>query len=160
MDGYGCRVARRPTRARLAVWRSLVGAQASISRTVDAELRAEHELPLEWYLVLLHLWEAPEQHLRMQQLADALVMPPSSLSRLIDRMQERGFVVRHRCEEDGRGLFVALTARGRGRYRRARPTFLRAIHDHFTSHLSETDVVVLRRAFAKIPAGELVDVAE
>jgi DNA-binding MarR family transcriptional regulator len=139
----------RPDPERLAVWRSFLEAHASITRTLADELDAERDLPLHWYDVLLTLHEAGGR-LRMQELAGRLVVNKSSLTRVIDRMAEAGYVDREPCLEDGRGQFAVLTREGRDTLRRAAPTHLRGVQQHFAQYLTDSDVVALQRVFSKL----------
>jgi DNA-binding MarR family transcriptional regulator len=140
----------RPDPERLAVWRSFLAAHAAIVRELEHELLAERDLALGWYEVLLHLQEAGGR-VRMQQLANRLVVAKSSLTRMVDRMEEAGLVVRQPCEDDGRGLEAVITREGREALRRAAPTHLRGVQEHFAGQLTDSDVVALQRVFAKLP---------
>lgn len=142
--------AGRPDADRLAVWRSFLTAHHSITRELERELRLERSLPLNWYEVLLVLQEA-KGRLRMHELAERMVVNKSSLTRLIDRMEQEGLVARESCPDDGRGWFAVITPDGRDLLRRAAPTHLRGIQEHFARHLSDADVAALARALAKLP---------
>jgi len=140
----------RPDAERLAVWRSFLEAHAAITTKLGAELQEQRGLPLGWYEVLLHLQEAGGR-LRMQELAGALIVNKSSLTRQVDRLEEEGLVLRERASHDGRGQFAVITSKGREALRRAAPVHLRGIQRHFAAHLTDSDVVALARAFAKLP---------
>jgi DNA-binding MarR family transcriptional regulator len=118
---------------------------------LEHELQVERELPLAWYEVLLHLSEAGGK-LRMAELSDRLVVNKSSLSRMCDRLETAGLVQRDTVPEDARGVYAVLTKQGREVLRRAAPTHLRGVYDHFASYLTDTDVTALQRVFAKLPS--------
>lgn len=141
---------RRPDERRLAVWRAFLTAHHTIIRELERELRVERGLPLPWYEVLLLLHEA-RGRLRMHELAERMVVNRSSLTRVIDRMEAEGLVARESCPEDGRGWFAVLTPAGREALRRAAPVHLRGVQEHFARHLTDSDVVALQRALAKLP---------
>jgi DNA-binding MarR family transcriptional regulator len=90
----------------------------------------------------------------MQELANRLLVNKSSLTRLIDRLEGAGLVARQPCEEDGRGWYAVLTRDGRDALRRAAPTHLRGVQEHFAQFLTDSDVVALQRVFAKLPSAE------
>jgi DNA-binding MarR family transcriptional regulator len=140
----------RPDADRLAVWRSFLIAHAEITRQLEQELIAEREMPLGWYDVLVQLQEAGG-YLRMQELASSLLVHKSSLTRLVDRMEEAGYVERVATPDDGRGYNAVLTREGREALRRAAPTHLRGIQEHFAQHLTDSDVVAMARVFGKLP---------
>lgn len=54
-----------------------------------------------------------EPHQRLSQLAAHTSTEPSTLSRVVDGMLQRGLLVRERSDEDGRALALALTDEGR-----------------------------------------------
>jgi DNA-binding MarR family transcriptional regulator len=135
----------------LAVWRSFLDAHAAITASLTQELHVERDLPIAWYDVLLNLYEAGGS-LRMHELAAHLVLHRSSLTRLIDRMEAAELVEREPCAEDKRGQVATITREGRETLRRAAPTHLRGIQEHFAQHLTDSDVVALQRVFAKLPS--------
>jgi DNA-binding MarR family transcriptional regulator len=144
---------RQPDADRLAVWRAFLNAHATITQTLERELVADRELPLSWYEVLLNLNEAGGR-LRMAELADRLVINKSSLSRLCDRLESAELLQREMVPEDARGVYAVLTRQGREVLRRAAPTHLRGVYEHFASYLTDTDVAALQRIFAKLPGAD------
>ncbi|HEX2315023.1 MAG TPA: MarR family transcriptional regulator [Thermomonospora sp.] len=117
------------TSAELEVWRTLLRAQARISRRVQADLLEGHDLALVSYDVLTQLGEAPGGRLRMNDLADRVLLSRSGLTRLVDRLQRDGLVRRESCASDARGLFAVLTPKGRARLAEATPTYRRAVRE-------------------------------
>jgi DNA-binding MarR family transcriptional regulator len=144
---------RQPDADRLAVWRAFLNAHATITQTLERELVADRELPLSWYEVLLNLNEAGGR-LRMAELAERLVINKSSLSRLCDRLESAELLQREMVPEDARGVYAVLTRQGREVLRRAAPTHLRGVYEHFASYLTDTDVAALQRIFAKLPGAD------
>ena len=92
------------TPVELAAWRGLLRSHAALVRDLDAELHARHDLSLHEYEVLLTLADAPDGRMRMSELATAVVLSQSGLTRLVDRLVRDGSVARVRCEGDRRGL--------------------------------------------------------
>lgn len=124
----------------LAVWRVLLRAQVQISRRLQADLLAEHDLALGSYDVLWQLAEAPDGRLRMNDLADRVLLSRSGLTRLVDRLQREGLVVRESCASDARGLFAVLTPAGRDRLAEATPVYHRGVQEHVLSRLGRDEV--------------------
>ena len=137
---------------RLAAWRAFLEAHARVTEVLERELREGQDLPLTWYDVLVQLHEAPENRLRMQELAAAVVLSKSGLTRLIDRMERAGLVRRSQCPTDRRGTFAELTDEGYAQLRAAAPTHLVGVERHFTAHLSADDAEVLARVLGAIAA--------
>lgn len=138
----------------LATWATFLRAHRAVVRQLEHELAEEAGLPLAWYEVLLHLRNAPDRRLRMQDLADRAVLTPSGLTRLVDRMEAEGLVRREPCPSDRRVSYATLTAHGRNRLRKAAPVHLRGVEEHFGRHLTEHEEKVLQRALGKV-LGEL-----
>lgn len=128
---------------RRAAWRALLCAHAGLLRRLE-RLHAERDLmPLEWYDVLVHLAEAPEQRLRLNALADAVLLSRSGMTRLVGRLVEAGLVRREVCPSDRRGAYAVLTEAGRQALEAAAPTHLAGIQEFFGCHLSPAESVQL-----------------
>ena len=61
------------------------------------------------------------EHCRVQNIADRVHLSQSALSRLIGRLEKDGLVERTVCQEDRRGVWVALTRKGRDLHTEVRP---------------------------------------
>jgi DNA-binding MarR family transcriptional regulator len=138
------------TETELGAWRSFLRAHAQITRKLEADLVAEHELPLPSYDVLLQLAESPGRRLRMTELADRVLLSRSGLTRLVDRLEREGLVERAACPNDARGTHAVLTDAGLARLRAAAPTHLRGVGEHVTSRLSVDEVDQLRHLMTKL----------
>ena len=134
----------------MGAWESVIRTVGSLLKTFEQELQTAEGLPLAWYDVLIQLSEAPEGQLRMQALADTVILSRSGLTRLIDRMESAGLVRREPCEEDRRGYYAILTGQGRQVFEQAKPFHEKGIHEHFTRHLDESDLQAIAAAFAKV----------
>ncbi|MGK5555482.1 MarR family winged helix-turn-helix transcriptional regulator [Actinomadura kijaniata] len=126
--------------AELTVWRTMLRAQAQISRRLQADLLADHDLALGSYDVLMHLGESPDGRLRMNDLADRVLLSRSGLTRLVDRLQREGLVERQSCTSDARGLYAVLTPAGRARLAAATPTYQRGVREYVLSRLDADDL--------------------
>ena len=131
---------RRLSKHELAVWRSFLRLNAQVMRRLEADLLAEHGLPLASYDVLVQLVEAPGHRLRMTELADRVLLSRSGLTRLVDRLEREGLVRREACPSDARGLFAVLTDEGYARLRAASPTHLRGVDEYLLGRLDAEDL--------------------
>ena len=95
-----------------AAWVGFLRVHAALVRELDSELEAAHGLPLTQYEVLLYLDAAPDRRLRMTELARSVLLSQSGVTRLVDRLEARGLVVREPCPEDRRGLLARITDDG------------------------------------------------
>ena len=140
--------ASNPSTEGLTAWRLFLRSHALVLRRLETDLLHEHQLPLASYDVLVQLVESPGHRLRMTELADAVLLSRSGLTRLVDRLEREGLVERQACVEDARGLFAVLTDSGLIRLRQASPTHLRGIHDYAVGRLSPDEL----REFARLLA--------
>jgi DNA-binding MarR family transcriptional regulator len=143
-------MANRPPERHLAAWRSLLEVHKNVVELLSRELEEQRGLPLGWYDVLLTLDQAPEQRLRMQELAQSVLLSKSGLTRLIDRMETEGLVRRERCPSDRRGAYAVLTPEGRSAFRRAAPVHLRGIQEHFARHMDDDEAATVDDALARV----------
>lgn len=134
-------------------YRSLWATVTQVHDVLAREMEDETGLPFERYRILLLLARADNEALRPSELADALPITRSGVSRLIDRLERDGIVERRSCAADGRGRFVGLTPRGEEVFRHAGRVHLRGIGHHLGSNLTVDEMAELRRLTSKLAAG-------
>ena len=139
-----------PDPERLAAWRAFLTAHAAMEKMLSRELMQEFDLQLPWFEVLDAL-SANEGAMRFNELAERTMTHPSSLSRQLDKMEERHFVAREKATgDDGRAVEIVLTPRGHDMWRTANPAYYRIVRRVFTNSLTETDLHALERIFGKV----------
>jgi DNA-binding MarR family transcriptional regulator len=89
---------------------SLYGASLAINRAYKPMLDALG-LTYPQYLVLSTLWETDRQTIGV--IADRLSLEPSTITPLVKRLEQAGFVIRARDSTDERRVHVSLTKEGR-----------------------------------------------
>ncbi|HNP74246.1 MAG TPA: MarR family transcriptional regulator [Kouleothrix sp.] len=134
----------------LAAWRNFITAHAALIERIDGDLVAAECVPLSWYDVLIELQEAPERRLRMSDLASRVVLSRSTLTHLVERLEDQGLVRRERSAHDRRGAYAVLTDQGHAALRRAWPIYAQGIADHFSRHLSAGEVATMTAALERI----------
>lgn len=139
---------------RLRAWTTFLRAHASVIGELEREMQEQQGLPLTWYDILVNLASAPGCRLRMQALADSILLSRSGLTRLLDRMADAGLVRREPCPEDRRGTYAAITEPGRETLRRATPGHLAGVQRHFLGRLDDEDLAALILALDKVVRGE------
>jgi DNA-binding MarR family transcriptional regulator len=110
------------TEPEVAAWRALAARYAAAWAALEHGLGKQHGLGVSEFEVLDRLAEHPERNFRAQELAGAVHLSQSALSRLIDRLEKHGLVERCLCGEDRRGIYVTLTPAGQQRHAEAAPT--------------------------------------
>ena len=138
------------TTAEQTAWRAFLRAHSTVVRALEAELLAEHDLPLASYDVLVQLSESPDTRLRMTELADRVLLSRSGLTRLADRLEREGLITRQPCPSDARGTLAVLTDAGLERLREAWPTHLRGVEQHVTGRLTSDELVQFGRLLGKL----------
>jgi DNA-binding MarR family transcriptional regulator len=100
-----------PIRLAAETWESLFRAQVAVMRRLQAG-PAFRKVALNEYDVLFTLSRCPSGWLRLNELNDHVLLSQSSLSRLVERLEKRGLVVRMAAPDDGRGVLLKLTEEG------------------------------------------------
>jgi DNA-binding MarR family transcriptional regulator len=141
---------RRLSALEAGAWRGFLRSHAAVTRALDRELEAAHGLSLQAYDVLVVLAEAPGRRLRMGELAEAIVLSQSGLTRLVDRLAREGLVAREPCADDRRGIVASLTRAGAAALATARPTHLRGVRARFLSRFGDDEQERLADAWRRI----------
>jgi DNA-binding MarR family transcriptional regulator len=142
------------TSEEMHTWRTFLRSHATVTRRLEAELVAEHDLPLASYDVLVQLSEAPERRLRMTELADRVLLSRSGLTRLADRLERDGLLTRVACPSDARGTLAVLTDAGLARLERAWPAHKRGVEEHVTGRYTAEEIKLLGDLLGKlVPEG-------
>jgi DNA-binding MarR family transcriptional regulator len=125
-------------------WRAwLYSAQLLMDR-LDRELTHETGISHAYYEILVALSETPGRMLRMSQLADRCLSSRSRLSHAVSRLEERGWVRRQLCEDDGRGQLAVLTDEGLAALAAAAPVHVESVRSHLFDQLSREQVDAMR----------------
>lgn len=131
-------------------WRALYEAQARILQRIDEDLHQAGVGSLSDYSVLFTLYEAPLRRVRLAELANAAFLSRSGLTRLVDRLETRGFLRREPCLEDRRGAFAVLTDEGIAELRRIWKVYAAGIARTFAAHLSANEIKAVGETFGRL----------
>jgi len=134
----------------IGAWRSFLVAHARVTRRLDDELQAAHGLSLAEYDALLQIATAPNRQIRMNVLAERVILSRSGITRLVDRLEAQGCVERLACETDARGQEAALTPLGLERLRSAAATHLDGVRRYFLDRLDETALNGLEASLTRV----------
>ena len=131
---------------RLAAWRDLQAVVGEVERAIDERLREEWDIALGWFDVLASLQRSGGSA-RPLDVATDLRLPPSSVSRRLDRLEEEGWIARHRYvdADDHRAVEVELTRTGRRLWREMNVSYRRAVQACFAAHLAGEEIDALHR---------------
>ncbi|MFD7624819.1 MarR family winged helix-turn-helix transcriptional regulator [Streptomyces sp. NPDC059851] len=106
-------------------WCALSLLHGRIEAHIERALQADHGLSVREYSlldVLSRQHNGPGGHLRMNQVADAVVLSQSATTRLVSRLEDRGLLSRYLCDTDRRGIYTDVSDAGLALLAAARPT--------------------------------------
>jgi DNA-binding MarR family transcriptional regulator len=134
------------------LWQSFLAVHRQIVGQLAAEMLTEHQLPLEWFDVLVHLADLPGMRARQKVLRDRMLLSESGVSRLLARMEKAGVITRSTAGDDRRGMEIAMTDAGRAALLTAIDSHLQLVASLFTARLTATDRAALSLALPKLLA--------
>ncbi|MGP3967881.1 MarR family winged helix-turn-helix transcriptional regulator [Streptomyces sp. 6N223] len=116
---------QRPEPGLAQGWCALSALHDRIEAHIERALQAAHALSVREFSVLEVLsrqHDGDGGHVRMNELADAVVLSQSATTRLVNRLEDRGLLTRYLCPTDRRGIYTDVTDAGRRLLDEARPT--------------------------------------
>jgi DNA-binding MarR family transcriptional regulator len=131
-------------------WRDMARFFVLAPRLLDEDLQRGANMSLSTYSALTHLSEAPDQVLRITELANRAYLSGSRTTRLVDELAADGLVVKRRSANDARGVEVILTAKGLGNLQRAYPVHLRSVRARVMDHLPPSTLPAVAEAMRAI----------
>jgi DNA-binding MarR family transcriptional regulator len=124
-------------------WRAFLHKHARLATLLETDLIARNRLPLAEFDVLFQLDLADNHRLRMNELADRVLLSRAGVTRLVDRLVADGLVGRLKCASDGRGAYAVLTEAGHKRLDEARPAHLTAVKRNFLEGMTRSELETL-----------------
>lgn len=131
------------SKAHNLAWRRFLTAHVILIEKIEADLAQAGLPPLSWYDVMFALSEASDHKLRLHELAQAVLITRSNLTRLLDRIELAGLIQREKCPSDRRGAFAVLTEAGYNMLDRMWLVYGKGIEKYFACHLDPTEVQFL-----------------
>lgn len=113
----------------------LLSESAAALEDLAALQAAEHGLTFVEFIVLLRLARTPGQSLRMADLAAQVLLSPSGLTRVADRMERDGLIRRRACRNDRRGTNAEITPLGHDRLLETLPGHLELLEREYVGRL-------------------------
>jgi DNA-binding MarR family transcriptional regulator len=133
------------------VFVKLLHAHGSMMRAIEARLLAQHGLSANDFEALVHLSHADEGALRRIDLAEALRLSPSGVTRLLDGLQREGLTCNRSCETDARVTYAMITDKGRETLREAAETHAAACEELIGVHMAEGELDDLAGLLDRLP---------
>lgn len=133
----------------MGAWLALLRTHARLWDQLEAQMRRDHGLTIARYDVLTQL-DSVGGRLRLSELASSVVLSPSGLSKLLDRMEASELIRREPDPRDARSTFAAITRRGRALVKKARRSHHELLQQRFGDALDDGDVADLTRVMGRI----------
>jgi DNA-binding MarR family transcriptional regulator len=131
----------------------LVRGHAAVTRAMNAQLVAEHGLTINDYEALLQLARADERRMRRVDLAERLLLTASGVTRLLDGLEQAGYVDRDSCASDRRVTYAVLTDAGLAKLRETSKSHVAEIRSFFETRFSEEELDQLVGLLDRLPLG-------
>lgn len=138
-------------------WRKLTFSVGIVNQIVEAALRDQCGLLLSEFELLGVLLDSKERSLRMGELSDLLLMTPSGLTRVVDRLVQRKLLKRAAVTVDKRGSAIALLPRGLASYLRAKDVCDQTLRSVLADKLSASQQRTLIQALGPLSSGSRID---
>ncbi len=135
-------------------WRKFLTAHALLIERIEQDLAAENLPPLGWYDLLFALSEAPERKLRFHELAQAVLLSRSNVTRLADRLERAELLYREPCPSDRRGAFAVIAPAGLAMLDRMWTVYEAAIIKYFACHIDAAEAKSLIKILNRITIQE------
>jgi DNA-binding MarR family transcriptional regulator len=137
-----------------AAWVRFLRAHAAVTRELSARLETTHGLTLSDYDVLVQLYYAPERSLRRVDIARAVLLTASGITRLLDGLERSGWVEKRACASDARVSYAALTEAGIAKFEAAQAAHRTDIEELFASRFSDEEREQLAELLGRLPLAE------
>jgi DNA-binding MarR family transcriptional regulator len=132
-------------------WIRLLRAHSALTRELSTRLEAAHGLSLRDFDVLVQLYEAPDRRMRRIDLARSVILSPSGVTRLLEGLEQAGWVAKHHCESDNRVTWAVLTDVGAAKFEEARATHVGDVEELFSSRFSADEYEQLAELLGRLP---------
>ncbi|MFO0548444.1 MAG: MarR family transcriptional regulator [Polyangiaceae bacterium] len=138
------------TRLERAAWGGFVTTQGRIFQRIEEDLRRRFGITHAEFEVLLRLTLSKDGRARIQDLASSSLLTRSGTSRVVDRLVRAGHLTREGADEDGRGAYAVLSARGRDHFLAAAREHVALVREQFLSHFSRDEQELLAGFWARL----------
>lgn len=135
---------------RVGAWINLEQAARVIQNLLEERLQAAAGLSGPEFELLWRLEVTAGKQLQMNEIANQLLASKSGITRLVERLEAKGLLVRQTPADNRRVVHARLTSTGEAALIRARAAFMAGLDDAFSAHLSDGEVQSMRRMLRKL----------
>lgn len=131
-------------------WEGFLELSRLLRREADGVLEPVESLSVSMLGIMGRLARADDRTLRQTDIADAMGLSFSRVSRLIDTLEARRLVERHPCPTDARAVNVTLTSDGQALARKAQDAVFAFVEERFFASLDEAEIATLADVFTRL----------
>ncbi|HWT90325.1 MAG TPA: MarR family transcriptional regulator [Solirubrobacterales bacterium] len=131
-------------------WGALTRTHAAVTTRLQDALAQADFPPLPWYEMLATVADAPDQRMRMGDLAESLVITRGGLTKLLDRLIKAGLMERTFCETDRRVSYATLLPAGAELLEEMRPVVVGELEVAFSANLTTRQAEQLREMLDRV----------
>ncbi|MFL6012103.1 MAG: MarR family winged helix-turn-helix transcriptional regulator [Gaiellaceae bacterium] len=133
-------------------WVHLIRGQSAATRAVNAQLVADHGLTINDFECMLLLARADGRRMRRVDLAEQLVLTASGVTRLLDGLEQEGWVDRAACASDRRVTYAVLTDDGYRKLREASKSHVADVRAFFEARYNDEELAQLASLLGRLPS--------
>ncbi len=130
-------------------WFGLIYVQGQLIKRVDKAIRAEHDLPLSWFEVILRL-AGEDNFVSISSIVETVSLSSSRVSRVVEGLERHGLIKRRQGEYDARVSEIALSEAGIAFYKAADATHRRVVNEYFLAKLSAAEAEVIAQVWRRL----------
>ncbi len=131
-------------------WINLIRGQSAAVKAVNAQLVADHGLTVNDFECMLLLARAEERHMRRVDLAEQLILTASGITRLLDGLEQEGWVDRAACASDRRVTYAVLTDEGLAKLREASTSHVADLRAFFEARYTNEELEQLAELLGRL----------
>jgi DNA-binding MarR family transcriptional regulator len=139
----------------LEAWRAVVSSHAAVNDRVQKAFAAADLPPVSWFELMRAVESSPDGPPRMSELAEWLTLSRGGITKLVDRLQDAGYLERVSCSEDRRILQAELTPAGKRMLEEMRLVYRTEVNRHLAS-LSDEEAELLTSVLARVTGSTCV----
>lgn len=136
-----------------AAWSKVAAFASAVDAALDKWLAEAYRVGLTEFRALTYISQTSEKELRVNDLAQRVGLNQSSATRLVSRLESKGYARRDVCMDDGRGVYAVITEEGEALLREVREPYeakVRELLEKSQAHFPQLDVRQLGHALSEI----------
>lgn len=134
-------------------WSKVAAFASAMDASLDRWLADTYRVGLTEFRALSFVSQTSEKELRVNHLAQKVGLNQTSATRLVTRLEAKGYAQRDVCQDDGRGVYAVITDEGEALLREAREPYeakVRELLENSSTHFPHLQVRQLSDALNEV----------